>query len=325
MEAIWHRQIYEELLRAQHPVFISDERVDGDSLGSSLAMVDFLRQHNKPCPPVYVACQIPEIYQSLPLIHVCTQDIEIFSDPEIDLVVSFDCSDAGFVRKLVSIIPRTPRVINIDHHKTNSFYGDINQVVVDASATAEVIYNFYEYNRLAMSKDAAACLFTGLCFDTSAFTNSATNDRALEIASKLILSGARIQDAIKMMFKNRSVAALRVWGIALERLHFNTEFDSVITCLTKKDIEENEISEEEIEGLSNFLSLMIDVETIYVLRETYDSGVKISMRSSTRDVSTIAKANGGGGHAKAAGYTVKDARLVCADNGCWRIKKKVVI
>lgn len=324
MEMLRNKQIYEELLRAQHPVFISDERVDGDSLGSALAMVDFLKQNNRPCPMVYVTCSIPEIYQSLPLIHVCTQDIKIFSDPTIDLVVVFDCSDAEFVRGLVSQVPSTPRVINIDHHKTNSFYGDINQVVVDASATAEVVYNFYEHNRLMMSRDAASCLFTGLCFDTSAFTNSATNNHSLEIASKLILSGARIQDAIRIMFKNRSVSALRVWGIALERLHFNTDFDSVITCLTKKDIEENEVSEEEIEGLSNFLNLVIDKDTVYVLRETQDGDVKVSMRSASRDVSLVAKANGGGGHAKAAGYTVKDSRLVCTENECWRIEKKIV-
>lgn len=322
MEAIRHKQIYEELLRAQHPVFISDERIDGDSLGSALALVDFLRQNNRPCPPVYVADTIPEIYHSLPFIHVCTQDIEIFSDPTIDLVVVFDCSDAEFVRKLLSLVPAMPKVINIDHHKTNSFYGDINQVIVDASATAEVVYNFYEQNKILISRDAAACLFAGLCFDTTAFTNSGTTERALDIASKLILSGARVQDAIKMLFKNRSVAALRVWGIALERLHTNTEFDSVITCMTMKDIEENQISEEEIEGLSNFLNLVIDSDTVYVLRETKDNGVKVSMRSNSRDVSAIAKANGGGGHAKAAGYTVKDAQLVCAENGCWRIEKK---
>lgn len=325
MEMLRNKQIFEELLRAQHPVFISDERVDGDSLGSALAMADFLKQNNRPYPPVYVADTVPEIYHSIPLIQVCTQNVEIFSDPTIDLIVVFDCSDAEFVRGLLSRVPSTPKVINIDHHKTNSSYGDINQVIVSAAATAEVVYNFYEHNQIVIGRDAAACLFAGLCFDTAAFTNSGTNERAFDIASKLILSGARIQDAIKMLFKNRSVAALRVWGIALERLHQNPEFDSVITCMTMEDIEENQISEEEIEGLSNFLNLVIDSETVYVLRETKDNGVKVSMRSNSRDVSAIAKVNGGGGHAKAAGYTVKDARLVCGENGCWRIERKVVV
>ena len=323
MESYKNKQIHEALLRAHNPVFISDERVDGDSLGSSLAMVDFLQTNGKSQPFVYVATAVPEIYSSLPFINRCTQNIEIFSDPTIDLVVSFDCSDSEFIKRLVALIPNAPRIINIDHHKTNTFYGDINQVIIDASATAEVVYGFFENHHLPISKDAATCLFVGLCFDTTAFTNSATNVRTLDIASKLILSGARIQDAIRMLFKNRSVAALRVWGLALERLHFHQDFDSVITCLTRKDIEENQVSEEEIEGLSNFLSLVTDTETIYVLRETSEQGVKVSMRSSTRDVSAIARANGGGGHEKAAGYTIKNAMLLCGENGCWRVERKV--
>lgn len=323
MESIRHQQIYDALLSAHHPVFISDERTDGDSLGSALAMVDFLWQQNRSRPPVFVSSAIPEIYQYLPHIDMCTQDRAIFQDATIDLIVVFDCSDNIFVDGLLSLIPAHPRVINIDHHKTNALYGKINQVIVDAPATAEVVYRFFEYHKLVLSKEAATCLLTGLCFDTTAFSNSATNERVFTMASQLILSGARVQDAIRSLFQHRSVAALRVWGLALERLHDNPDLRCVVTCLTRKDIDEHQIADEEIAGLSNFLSLVTDTDTLAVLRETADGGVKVSMRSSSKDVSAIAKTHGGGGHEKAAGYTIAQARLVCRDGKVWKVEKNV--
>lgn len=325
METFHYRQIYDALLSAQHPVLICDERIDGDSLGAALAFVDVLKQHDRTRPFVYVSGEIPEVYRKLPHIDVCTTNTHIFSDPEIDLVLVFDCSDGEYVARLVDLIPSRPRVINIDHHKTNSHYGHLNMVLIDSPATTEVVYKFYEHNKLIPSKEAATCMLTGLCFDTTAFSNSATNDRALQVASELVLCGARIQDAIRAMFKSRSVSALRVWGSALERLHQNMEFDCIVTCLTRSDITNNHISDEEVEGLSNFLSLITDTETLYVLRETSEGDVKVSMRSSTRDVSAIARAHGGGGHEKAAGYTVKSAKLVCAEDGCWRVEKVKVM
>lgn len=316
-----YKRVYNELLKAQHPVLICDERIDGDSLGSALAMVDLLKQIGRPLPRVYVAQDIPSVYRHLPHLDVCTTDTKIFVDSTIDLVIVFDCSDDRFVSALVEKIPSSPTLINIDHHKTNPLYGHINLVIPTAPATAEVMYRLFDHNGLVPSKYAASCLLTGLCFDTTAFSNAATTHEALETASKLILCGARAQDAIRSLFKSRSVSALRVWGAALERLHHNKQFDSVATCILRKDMEEHAIPEEEVEGLSNFLSLVTDTDTLYVLRETSDGHVKVSMRSQTRDVSAIAKAHGGGGHERAAGYTVKNARLVCGQDGCWKVEK----
>lgn len=322
MESYLNHQIHDILLRSRHPVFISDERIDGDSLGSSLAVADYLTRYGKKTP-VFVAQSIPSQYQRMPCIEFCTSDSCVFNDPEIDLVVVFDCSDAAFVEGLVSMIPTRPTVINIDHHVTNTRYGDINQVMEEAAATAFVIHRFFEMNNVIPSKDAATCLLTGLCFDTTAFSNSSTNEQVFDAASKLILHGARVQDVIKTMFKNRSVSALRVWGVALERLQEDKNEMTITTFLTRKDIEENQVSDEEIDGLSNFLNLMLDTGMLRVMRETHDGHVKVSMRSQTRDVAAIAKANGGGGHVRAAGYLIQNARLVCKDGVCWEVEKTV--
>ena len=111
-----------------------------------------------------------------------------------------------------------------------------------------------------------------------------------------------------------------MWGSALERLSVHEETKIVSTCLTRKDIEENGVNDDEIDGLSNFLNLVADTETLIVLRETKDGGVKASMRSRTFDVSAHAKLFGGGGHAKAAGFTIPHACFVCENGLDWKMK-----
>jgi bifunctional oligoribonuclease and PAP phosphatase NrnA len=310
--------MFDLIRNAQNPVFISDERVDGDSLGAALAMVDYVSQ-TKERPKVYVSEPVPEQYLFLPHVDVCTNDKSIFEDESIDLVVVFDCSDADYVESLVSKIPEYQTVINIDHHKTNPLYGDVNQVLADAPATADVVFRFFTENNIIPTQDSATCLLTGLAFDTNAFSNAATNERVFDTASKLILSGARVQDVIKTMYKNKSISALRVWGAALERLHDHEALGIVTTCLTRKDIEDNNATNDEIDGLSNFLSLVTDTDTLFVLRETEDGEVKVSMRSNKRDVSILAKAFFGGGHAKAAGFTIPNSKIECDDHGCYRV------
>lgn len=318
MERYTHKHIADILRSSHRPIFVSDERIDGDSLGSALAMVDWMSGFGAR-PPVFVATDVPEQYRFLPHVDVCTTDASIFLHPDVDVVVVFDCSDAGFIKRLLGDVLNQPIIINIDHHKTNPGYGNINQVVVDAPATAQVVHTFFETNHIIPSRHAATCLLTGMCFDTNAFSNSATNDAVLNKASQLILLGARVQDVIRTMFHHRSVGALRVWGLALERLCEHAPTNIVTTCLTRKDVLEHGVDDDEIDGLSNFLNLVTDTHTLMVLRETEDGGVKVSMRSRVYDVSLHAKQFGGGGHAKAAGFTLPASRLVCLPEKGWGV------
>lgn len=318
MERLIHERILEALQTAKKPLFISDERIDGDSLGASLAMADWMKGLGKPVQ-VYVKTPVPEKYRFLPGIEQCTHDLAVFQDPQIDLIVVFDCSDARYIEGLTSRLPRPVPVVNIDHHATNTAYGTINQVLVSASATAAVVYKFFLANGITPSRDVSTCLLAGICFDTSVFSNSATNEHSLQIASELILHGGRIHEVIRHLFLSRSIDVLRVWGVALQRLHENPAFGAVITCLTLADLKDGGVLEEEVEGLSNFLSLVLDADTTATLRETHEGSVVVSLRSRTLDVSLLAKANGGGGHRRAAGYTIAQSHLEEVENGAWSV------
>ncbi len=323
MESYTHKRIHEMLLAAKRPVFIADERLDGDSLGSSLAVADYLKGRGVRVP-VFISEAIPGKYQFLPNADLCTTDTAVFDDASIDLIVSFDCSDAEYVKRLHAFTPSRPPIINIDHHATNARYGDVNQVVVASPATAEVVYRFFRENHIVPSRDAATCLITGICFDTTVFSNSATNQRAFEAASDLLMGGARIQEAIRNLYQNRSVHVLRAWGTALERLRRHPDRAVVSTFLTRADVEDNGATHDEIEGLSNFLNLVTEADVLFVMRETEGGGTKVSMRSTGPDVSAIAKAFGGGGHAKAAGFTVGAGEMRCDEGGCWELVERAV-
>lgn len=321
MENYTHREIYKTLLSADNPVFVSDERVDGDSLGASLAMACWLRDRGIEVP-VYVAQDIPQKYMTLPCIEQCTDDREVFSD-NVDVVVTFDCSDGAFVEGLLAGMTDRPTVVNIDHHDTNPLYGDINQVIVESPAAAEVVYRFFLENDLPISKDAATCLLTGVCFDTTVLSNSGANRRAFESASDLLKRGARAGQVMRIIYQNRSVTALRLWGVALARLRGHPKYGHVATVVRREDFKECRATDEDLGGLSDFLNLVTDTDTLFVIKETADGGIKVSMRSQTQNVAKLAAFFGGGGHKKAAGFTLENMGIECTDDDKWRIVERV--
>lgn len=308
MEFLTHKRIFEVLSQARKPVLISDERIDGDSLGSALAVADWYARRGIEVL-VYVKEPVPKQYQGLPRVELCTTDPSILLDPSVDVIAVFDCSDSGYIDRLLAGRPSRPKILNIDHHATNSGYGDLNQVITNSPATCEVVYRFFRENGIDLTQDAATLLLAGICFDTGIFTNGATNVAAFDAASELILAGARVRDIVHMLYSTRSVSVLRLWGTAFERLVEHPVPGFVSTHLTRNDIETHGVTEDEIDGLSNFLSLVTEARTLLVLRETSDGGVKGSMRSIVHDVSVIARSLGGGGHKRAAGFTLKDCRI----------------
>ena len=314
--------MHEKLIAAERPLLIADERLDGDSLGSSLAVAGYLLNLGKPVK-IFLAQPVPEKYCFLPHLDCTFCELEKLDFSNFDVVATFDCSDEKFINQIIDLLPGPrPLILNFDHHATNPKFGHLHFVDTKAPATCEVVHRFFKENQIEITKEMATCLFYGLVFDTTAFSNSATSPAAFSSASELMLAGARGNEAIKMILKNRSVSALRLWGIALERLWFHEEFQAVATCITNDDLTNFQVTDEDIDGLSNFLHGVLSHNTVCVMRETIDGGVKFSLRTRTGDVGSIARANGGGGHAQAAGFTIKNSHLVCLADGRWEILEK---
>lgn len=296
--------------RAQHILLVNDVRIDGDTLGSSLGMHHVLRTlgkrvtHFSPMP-------IPASYDFLPGRDLISLDKDLLADASIDLVVSFDCGDGAHVTAVRDKVPGRPFLISFDHHVSNSMYGDMNLVLTEASSTAEVVWQFLKAVGHRPNHEAATALLTGVCTDTDIFKNLATNVAAFQAASELMLSGARVRDVERHLFSNKPVSVLQLWGRILERLRRHPEHDLVTSYILRADFDELGCVENDLEGLVNLLiSLMRDVNTVILLRETENGGVKGSLRTLSGNVARVGEwFPAGGGHKKAAGLYIPNTRL----------------
>ncbi len=299
-------QMFDALRSAKRVLVIGDGKPDGDSMGSSTALYHWLKREGKDVT-LFMAVATPSNFLFLDNVHDFITDPSVF-DQKYDVVVSLDASEpgAGGFKDLMPRLPAGHLFVNIDHHVTNTQFGHLNIVITDASSTCEVVYRFFESNHISLDDRMATSLMTGLLTDTSHFSNAATNARAIKAAGACAAAGARHTDILKHLVKNKSVASLRLWGLALARLQFDPEYDMTMTYFKASDLEGIPGADEAIQGVSNFLSAVCaDTDAFMVLTEKPDGTVKGSIRSMTRDISKLAQSLGGGGHKKAAGFMIK--------------------
>lgn len=297
-------ELYRWIREAKRILLVADGKPDGDSLGSSSGMLNWLAREGKDIS-AFCASAIPSAFSYLDNIHRFTNDPAVFKE-QFDLIITFDAGDLRHCG-IDQILPNAPsgyKLVDIDHHATNARYGDLNLVFTDACSTAEVVYRFLSANRITLDGKIATSLLTGIFTDTMTFANAATTTEGMEAASALCAAGARKTEILNKLFKNRSIDGLKLWGLALSRLKHQEALNLVSTYFLQADIPPGQ--EEAVEGISNFLNATCgNADTILVLRELPGGYIKGSFRSAKRDISRIAKLLGGGGHKKAAGFTVR--------------------
>ncbi len=302
-ENLLFTRAFHTIQKAERILLIADADPDGDSIGSSGAILNWLLREGKQ-PDAFCLNPIPRQLHFIDNVSYYRNDPSLFKKPH-DLIVTFDAGDIRRTGISDHLAENRPHVMVFDHHATNLRFGDTNIVIPSMSSTCELIHQFLEVNHIKIDDKMATALFAGLVFDTTFFINSATTDTSLESASKLLAAGARFTDITRHMAKNKTIPSLKLWGLAFSRLHYHQTLDLTSTYFLAKDLEEVPGQEETIKGISNFLSAICGTsDAILVLHETTDGYVRGSMRSLTRDVSKVAKLFGGGGHKKAAGFQI---------------------
>jgi len=297
-------KIYEAIQNANRIMLVPHQDPDGDALGCVSALAYLLKEMDKQFK-VFCATQVKDKATMLPHIVKIETDPNAWGNYGFDLVIILDTGDlkrSGIGEHLKKL--NNAKIINIDHHPTNTNFGDLNLVVPQASSTSEIIYYFFKHNNLAINKKIAVSLLTGLITDTDNFSNGATNKNSLKIASDLIHRGANFNMIKAWFLKNKSITTLKLWGIALSRLSKHEKHDIVHTHITRSDLTESGADEEETDGIANFLNNVGEGRASILLRETADGKIKGSLRTTKDDldVGALAKALGGGGHKKASGF-----------------------
>jgi bifunctional oligoribonuclease and PAP phosphatase NrnA len=298
--------IKELLKKAANILIISHQKPDGDTLGANLAMTDYLLSQNKKVTS-FCLDPLPATFDFLPQSHLMTDDHLVFTQ-QYDLVIVLDSGSLAYagIDKLLTALPGDFTLINIDHHASNPGYGDINLVIATAASTTEIIYRLFKDWSIKWTPGLATALICGLITDTGGFMNPATNYSTLTAAADLINHGANVNQISQITLSNQSIDSLKLWGKALSRLTRNPKYDLVYTYLTQADFDACQADESAAEGIANFLHILKEAKIILLLRETDDGLIKGSLRTTDDniDLAKLAQALGGGGHKKAAGFSL---------------------
>lgn len=286
--------------QAQSILIVTHVSPDGDAIGSLLGLGNLLHEQGK---AVTLASDdgVPDFLTFLP--HTA-QVISQLDDGAWDVMVSVDASDearSGAVGAYGRANSKT--IINIDHHPTNTMFGDIHLVIPEAVSTTEVLFRWATATKSVISRDVAEPLLTGLVTDTLGFRTSNVNEDTLEIARALMAAGASLTQITAQTLDTRPFNDILLWKYALASA--TLEDGLIYTTLTKENYAEAGMDDVSDLGLSSFLVRVDEAMISAVFEEAHDGNVKISLRSKPGyDVAAVATAVGGGGHKQAAGATL---------------------
>ncbi|SHF32280.1 phosphoesterase RecJ domain-containing protein [Seinonella peptonophila] len=296
-------KLEQAILAKKHWLVVSHLNPDGDALGSTLAVKHILEQWNIEHTCLNLS-QIPNKYQILPGIDQIYQPTNL--DETFDAVIFVDAAD----RERIGIaceqcIKEDAFIINIDHHATNDQYGMINWVETEASATAEIIYQWVEYsNRIDWNSFLATSVYTGILTDTGGFRYSNTTPDVMRYASNLLEKGVQGHELADILLETTTLPALELLQRALT--HLQVDGSIAWTQIDQHELNEANAVESDTAGIVNYARNLEGVDVGILFREVEPDVIKVSLRSRLEtDVASIASYFGGGGHTRAAGCTIK--------------------
>jgi bifunctional oligoribonuclease and PAP phosphatase NrnA len=281
------------------------ENPDGDALGSLLGTHRILEALGKDSVMFLAAKEfpLPVEYRFLPL-------EEVFHEPPADIadrvVIFLDCGNID--RMPVDFLQNSDnKVINIDHHHDNTRFGSINLVDVDASCTAEIVYDLSGLLDVQLTPGIANALYVGLVTDTGKFMYENTDARSHRMAAGLIEAGVQVNEVYRRLYEHAPLEKLKLLARALEGVTLRDNGRLAVTYISTEDYAVTGSSVALTEGIIDHLRTIDGAVVAAVVRDQPDNdraARKVSMRSTDGrvDVSAIARMHDGGGHRRAAGF-----------------------
>jgi len=277
---------------------------DGDALGSMLGLALAMAARGKT-----VTASFGSPYVIPPSLSFLPADLLVPPDQFPDspeLMILLDTGSLERVGELARNAESAATTLVIDHHVTNSGFGDIALVDPGAAATGELVYEILGELGWELTPDIALCLLTALITDTGRFQYSNTTPRTLEIAADLVAAGAEPNVIGRHVYEEAPFGYLKAAAAALARARLDPELRVVSTYLTSDDIEGAGITWDDTENLIDLLRLAVEADTAVLAKAYPDKRVKVSLRSrGDTDVGALAAGLGGGGHRLAAGFTAE--------------------
>lgn len=274
---------------------------DGDSIGSILALGLALKQRHKNVE-IFIDEALPNKYSFLPQ----SKHIKKYEDvkgKKFDLFFALDCGNKKRLGYGIKIMERSRTVVNIDHHISNTKFGDINIVDTGSSSTCEMIYFIIKCMGLTIDQQIATCIYMGIVTDSGNFMYDNVTEKTHLVVAGLMKTDMVTRDVIYNLYQKKSINNLRFLGYSLTNMDIELEGRLAIFQVSSDLLEKFNISSDDVEGLVNYGRDIESVDIAVSIIETGDNEVKLSFRSKHDDVNVeaLAKLFDGGGHKKASG------------------------
>jgi len=295
--------------------------LEGDALGSELAFLCLLKALGKD-GVIINDDKVPEEYNFLPGINNIKKFDRSTQRPQghglasnsqsqnikFDCFTALDCSDLKRCAEVAQLNTLACPVLNIDHHISNDYFGDINWVNPAASSCAEMIYQLYKEMKISFNKDSALFLYVGILMDTGSFRYSNTTSFTHKAAAELL--GYKIDpvQVYKNLYENVPFEDMKLLSRVLPDIK-REPGGKIIWFQVKKDmLAGKKILFDLTEHMLSFGRLVKGVEVVVIFKENLktENEVRVNFRSQGKfDVNEIARFFGGGGHKAASGCTIK--------------------
>ena len=286
----------------QQILVLGHKDADGDTLGCSLAFGEALRARGK---DVWVVMPQPlsQKYSWMPGFDRIVEGPPLGAD--IPLVLFFDAGNMERSGSAVEHITDRAIIVNVDHHPSNSRFGDVNIVDPEASAVGQMCLDMLEHFGWPITPTMATNLYTALMTDTGGFRHENTTPRALRDASRLAALGADPSYVASMVYKSRPLTTVKLSGLAIASMEVEMDGRLAWAKVTRRMLREAGAVMAESEDIIDTLNSLAGVAVAIVFKEIGARLTKISVRSrGAVDAAALSAQFGGGGHLRAAGAEV---------------------
>lgn len=306
MENNTPQEIWNKIKESKRILMTLHAMPDGDSIASCTAFKRIIEQNTDAQITLVSHDPIDKAIGNLPL----AKEVEFGKDitdlplENFDLFLTLDTSETSRLGKFKPdfTLPKNLFTINIDHHHTNSYFGNFNYVLSNLPSCCSILLPFFEELKIPIDKETATRLLLGICTDSAFFTNSGA-EQALKDAAKLLEKEAEYYKKIVLPVNlEQSLNQKKFYARLILNVKIDKEKKLAYTSLAEKDISDLNLNAAEIRLGIKELQSISDTDFCFTLIELPD-GVKGSFRAKEDiDVSLFAKALGGGGHKAAAAF-----------------------
>lgn len=290
----------DELIESSHSFLLLPHiNADGDALGSLLAFYFLLKKKGREAV-IYTTDKIPAMYSFLPGI----EDLEnSIPDTIFDCAVLFECPN--YERSPAGDNFKARKIVNVDHHPDNEFYGDLNYVDSKASSVGEIFYNIFSILNYPLDHDMAENLYVAIYTDTGGFNYSNTTGLTHRVIAEILdRFPLNLDEISRRIYRESEFKVLRLLARLIDNIKIH-ENGIATAVLTAEMMKEHGVSGADSQNFISEIFQIKGVHTMALLRDGEDGVIKASFRSFLLPINKVAAKFGGGGHPRAAGCQMK--------------------